>query len=71
MLLRRFCLSCSTTYGDGGVTNLSWTGRSVVTSGTRYLTNRSPEGAMVIETAEPVRELQGVLRREIWLEAEA
>jgi hypothetical protein len=40
----------STTFGDGGVTNLSWTGRSVVTSGTRYLTNRSPEGAMVIET---------------------
>jgi hypothetical protein len=50
MLLRRFWRSWSTTYGDGGVTNFSWTGRSVVTSGTRYLTNRSPEGAMVIET---------------------
>jgi hypothetical protein len=25
-------------------------GRSVVTYGTRYLTHRSPEGAMVIET---------------------
>jgi hypothetical protein len=44
------CRSGFTTYGDGGASTLSWTGRSVVTSGTRYLTNRSPEGAMVIET---------------------
>jgi hypothetical protein len=40
----------SITYGNGGVGNLSWTGHGVVTSGTRQLTNRSPEGAMVIET---------------------
>ncbi len=50
MLLRRFCRSWSTTRGNGGVTNRSWTGRSVVTYGTRSLTDRSPEGAMVIET---------------------
>jgi len=50
MLLRRFCRSWSTTCGDGGVMNLSWTGRSVVTAGTRYLSNCSPGGARVIET---------------------
>lgn len=42
--------SWSTTGRDGGVTNFAWTGRNIVTSGTRYLTHRSLEGAMVIET---------------------
>jgi len=42
--------SWSTTGRDGGVTNFASTGRSIGTSGTRYLTHRSPEGAMVIET---------------------
>ena len=40
----------STAFGNGGVTNFSWTGRSLLSSGTRYLTNRTPEGAMTIET---------------------
>jgi RHS repeat-associated protein len=40
----------STVFGNGGVTNFSWTGRSLLSSGTRYLTNRTPEGAMTIET---------------------
>jgi YD repeat-containing protein len=40
----------STVLGNGGITNLSWTCRSLISSGTRYLTNRTPEGAMTIET---------------------
>ena len=40
----------STVFGNAGVTNFSWTGRSLLSSGTRYLTNRTPEGAMTIET---------------------
>jgi hypothetical protein len=40
----------STVLGNGGVTNFSWTGCSLLSSGTRYLTNRTPEGAMTIET---------------------
>ncbi len=42
--------SWSTTYGNGGSSILHWSGRSALSSGTRYMTNRTAEGAMVIST---------------------
>jgi len=43
------------------VSNLSWTGRSAVISGTRYLTHCSPEGAVLIETVVNGRPIMSAL----------